>query len=309
MKSSELGAKPMIRRVVGLLLILVAVSGLAMFYLGARGGRDLADNLARNADDVLETADSTLTTVGDSLEQSRQTIRSITLTVGAVQTTTVNLASTVDDTQPLLDELVVLVGQDIPGTIGDVQAAIPNIAQTAKVVDDTLTLLSKLQVEQTIPLVNYKISFGLGVEYDPEIPFDQAVEQVGVGLGPIALTSGNLESELETSKANMAVLHEDLTALAADLDQLNKEVGAFKPLLDEYTTLVDDMQDRVRQGRQRIDDQLSNAKQVITAAAIWLSLSQLLPLYFGLELLLGNRMVHPAGSTVTPADDRSRAGP
>ncbi len=281
----------MIRRAIGLVLILIGLSGLVICYLGARAGRDMVGTISSTAEDILDKASTSLTTVEESLEQSRQTIGGITETITAVQTTTNNLASTVDDTQPMLDELALLVGQDIPNTISDVQDTIPNIAQTAKVVDDTLRLLSKLKVEQTIPLINYQISFGLGVEYDPEIPFDQAVEEVGRGLAPIAVTSGDLEVELQTTRTNMAQLSQDLAELASGLERLNGEVGQFRPLLDEYSTLVNDMQDGIARTRGQLDEQSSLAKQVIVLAAVWLSLSQLLPLFIGIELLMGNRMV------------------
>jgi len=281
----------MIRKVMGLVLGLIGLTGLVMCYMGARAGREAVDTVSSSANQILEQASASLNTVEESLEQSRQTIGSITETISVVQTTSANLAQTVDDSQPMLDELALLVGQDIPNTIRDVQDTIPNIAQTAKVVDDTLRLLSKFQVRETIPLINYDINFGLGVEYDPEIPFDQAVEDVGRGLAPIAESSGGLESELQTAKTNMALLSEDLTGLAVELEQLNEEVHQFRPLLDEYSSLVNDMQDGIAHTSARLDDQGAAVKQAIILAAAWLGLSQLLPLYIGFELFMGNRMV------------------
>jgi methyl-accepting chemotaxis protein len=281
----------MIRRAIGLVLIVVGVSGLAICYLGAKAGREVADNVANSADDMLRTASNTLDTVEQSLEQSRQTVAGINATIGELKNTTSNLALTVEDTQPTFDELALLVGEAIPGTISDLQETIPNIAQTAKVVDDTLRLLSRMRIEETVPIINYEISVGLGVDYNPAIPFDQAVEEVGRGLDPIASTSGNLESELLTTKANMAILSQDLGTLSTSLDELSGEVAAFRPLLDEYSSLVADMQEGIVDGRQQMAEQLTLIKQAVVVIAVWFGLFQLLPLYFGLELLMGNRMV------------------
>jgi hypothetical protein len=260
-------------------------------YFGAKAGRAFVDEVALSADDLSKTASSSLVTIEDSLEQARQTLTSVTQTIGQVRSTSSDLAMTIDDTQPTLDEMALLVGTDIPDTISDVQETIPNIAQTAKVVDDTLRLLSRLQVEQTVPLINYEISFGLGVDYNPEIPFDQAVEEVGRGLEPIAVASGNLEEDLQTAKSNMATLSQDLNVLAGNLDTLQDEVTEFRPLLDEYSTLAEDMQDGIASGRVRIDEQSMAVRRGIILAAVWLGLFQLMPLYFGLELAAGNRMV------------------
>jgi len=281
----------MFRRVIGLVFILVGVTGLAICYFGARAGSDLAENIAVSADEMLQTAGETLDTVEASLDQARAVVGETTVTIDQVSTTTANLALAIDDTQPTLDSLATLVGEDIPDTIGDVQETIPNIAQTAKVVDDTLRLLSKIRFEETIPIINYDISFGLGVEYDPEIPFDQAVEEVGRGLEPIATASSGLEQDLQTTAANMELLGQDLNGLVADLDNLSSEVGAIRPLLDEYSSLVNDTQSSIVEGRTQIQEQLTVVKKAVIVAAVWLAVFQLLPLYFGVELLSGNRMV------------------
>ena len=190
----------MVRRVIGVVLILVGLSGLALCFVGARMGRELADSLAESLDSAMETASETLDTVEATLEQSRQTVAGINATVGQVQTTTENLSTTVDDSGPMLDELALLVGESIPDTITDLQNTIPNIAQTAKVVDDTLRLLSRLKIEERVPIINYDISIGLGVDYDPQVPFDRAVEEVGSGLTPIAEASQNLEGRAEHNR-------------------------------------------------------------------------------------------------------------
>ncbi len=275
----------------------------------------MADSLAESLDVALESTSETLDTVEQTLEQSRQTVDSINGTVGQVQATTNNLSRTIDDTQPLFGELALLVGEAIPSTISDVQNTIPNIAQTAKVVDDTLRLLSKLQIEETVPIINYKISLGLGIDYDPEVAFDQAIEEVGSGLDPIAQASGNLESDLNMAGVNMEVLSQDLSELADRLGEMNDDMVAFRPLLDEYSSLVGEMQVNIADGQGRLDEQLATAKKVIVLVAVWLGLFQLLPIYFGLELASGNRMVRvierplsiPAEATI-PALDGPTAG-
>jgi len=295
----------MIRRLIGLILILVGVSGLTLCYLGAKAAREVADDLATSADGLLETAGDTLATIEQSLEQSRQTVASVTETVEQVRITTADLAYTADDTQPTMDELALLVGEVVPGTITDVQNTIPNIAQTAKVVDDTLRLLSRVKIEERVPIINYDISIGLGVDYDPEIPFDEAVEDVGRGLDPIAASSGRLESGIRTTGANIALLSQDLTALTGSLEQLNEEISAFRPLLDEYSSLIEDTQRGLTDGQRQLREQLEAAKKAVVIVAVWLSLFQLLPLYFGLELLLGNRMVQIVETRPPAVGDQS----
>lgn len=275
----------------GFILIVVGLLGLSLSFMGANFGHDLTDSLAASLDAALETTADTLDTVEETLSQSRRTVDGVNSTVGQVQTTTANLALAIDDAQPMMEELALLVGEAIPDTISDVQDTIPNIAQTAKVVDDTLRLLSRLQIEETVPIINYDISIGLGVDYDPAIPFDEAVEEVGQGLEPIAKASGRLESEIETTGANMGLLSEDLKDLADRLGELNTELGDFRPLLDEYSTLVADMQSDIRAGQARLQEQAAAVKVATLLAAIWLGLFQLLPIYFGLELAMGYRMV------------------
>lgn len=281
----------MVRRVIGVVLILVGLSGLALCFAGARMGGELVDSLADSLDSALEGAAETLATVEATLEQSRQTVASVGATVEQVQTTTENLSATVDDSGPMLDELALLVGESIPDTVTDLQNTIPNIAQTAKVVDDTLRFLSKLKIEERVPIINYEISIGLGVDYDPEIPFDQAVEEVGRGLTPIAQASRNLDDELILAGANMEVLSQDLGELAQSLEEMNADLASFRPLLDEYSTLVSEVQEDITATQANLSGQVEAVKRGILLIALWFSLFQLLPIYFGFELAKGYRMV------------------
>ena len=284
----------MVRKVIGIVLILVGVSGLVLCFVGAQMGRELADRLAASLDSAMETANETLDTAEAMLEQSKQTVDSINATVGQVQMTTENLAETVDDSGPMLDELALLVGESIPKTIANLQNTIPNIAQTAKVVDDTLRLLSRLKIEERVPIINYDISVGLGVDYDPEVPFNQAVEEVGSGLEPIAEASRNLEDELIIAGANIDVLVQDLGDLAQSLEEMNANLAGFRPLLDEYSSLVGDIGEDISSAQAALSGQVAAVKRGILLVAIWFGLFQLLPIYFGYELAVGNRMVQVA---------------
>ena len=66
---------------------------------------------------------------------------------------------------------------------------------------------------------------------------------------------------------------------------------ASDPLLDEYSSLVSDIQEDIIATQAELSGQAEAVKRGILLVAIWLSLFQLLPIYFGFELAMGNRMV------------------
>ena len=90
---------------------------------------------------------------------------------------------------------------------------------------------------------------------------------------------------------NMDTIQTDLELLTADLEQMQAEINAFLPMLDEYTRLTTEISDNIRQTRATLDEQMATIHNLIQFGMIWLALFQILPLYVGFELARGQEMV------------------
>mgnify|MGYP000025740096 CR=1 FL=1 len=278
-----------IRRLFGIILIAIGLSGMVIGVIGARVGRSTLDTLALSAEGGLTLAVDSLDTVGESPVLARQTIADVNTSLQTVQTPSAHVADSLEDSQPLLADVATITGQDLPRSVETIQAAIPNAAQAAAAIDSTLTTLNRFRIDTSI--AGFPIQFDLGIDYAPDVPFDVAVLEIGSSLDEMPARLRSLETTLQDTAVNLETITNDMRTLSTDLEGINGRLLAFDPLITEYIRIVTTTNNSLRQVRDQLDQQVESAKLIITAGMVWLFVSQAVPLYLGFELLSGGGMV------------------
>ncbi len=287
----------MIRRILGFIILLIGLAGIVLGLLGNRVGHQVIDAVTTAVSDVLLLTSDSLDTVQETLLITKDTVTLASDSLTTVETAAVNLGGAILQTQPLIEEISKVTSVDLPNSLEAVQETIPTVAQAAGVIDDTLVSLNRLRFEETIPFINYTISWSLGVDYAPTIPFDTAVIQIGESLEPLPGRLRNLEQQLLVTSGNLQMLSDDVYLIADDLTLVNTQIQALNPLLDEYIATVTRINDTARMTRASINEQLERLKMGITYIMIWLVLFQVVPLYLGYTLLMGQQ---PGRETAVP---------
>ena len=277
----------MFRRILGLVILLATVVVLIVLAATAYFFGSVLETVAAQVDNTLILAVDTMGTVSSTLEQTQSTLVAVNNSIDTAATTTANLSQTVEDTIPLLDQVSIVVTDQIPDNIESIQAAIPNIAAVAGVVDDALVRLSNFGIKQTIPIPfnPIDIDFDLGIDYNPVKPFDETMLTLGTSLDGLPEELRALQSELETSTANLETLSGDLETAAGDVNALNTELAKFIPLLDQYLDLIDRAVGGLEDVRAQLASNLSRIKLVGTILPLVIALTQLAPLVVGWDLL------------------------
>ena len=277
----------MFRRILGLLMLLIGIGGIGIAILGAQTGHQLVDRVGTNFEQTLTLTSDSLDTVSETLVLAKSSIADINTVVTTTGTTANNLATTVEDTRPLLEQISTVATDQVPDSLETVQDAFPSLEQVAGVIDRTLVTLNSFRIDEEI--FGFNIQYDLGIDYEPEIPFDQSVQALGQGLEGIPESLRAMEAYITVTNDNLETVSQDIRTLADDLQTVNGRINEFDPILDEYLVLVTDINDSTRQMRAQIEDESARLKNGITLAMVWLALTQIAPLYLGWELLNGRR--------------------
>jgi methyl-accepting chemotaxis protein len=273
----------MYRKIVGVAFVLIGFAGLALSAAGAFMSRQIIDDLGGAAENALALISESLDTVDDTLILTKQTVGEVTEGLDTVGLAAVNLSDTINDTQPILEQVTQVAARDVPDSLETVQAAIPNVAQAAGAIDDTLKILNAFQVERSI--FGVPIQFDLGIDYDPESPLSETVLELGQGLEELPVGLRALEDDLSTANESFLTIGDNVQTIAEDLERVNSSVSELEPLIDEYIRLAAESAELTRQTQAALSQQLQTAKLVTTLLFVWLGLSQLVPFYLSWELL------------------------
>lgn len=281
-----------IRRILGFIMLLtgltILVASLAgMFYIGSVIG-ELTDSIK-----------NTLTLTTQSLDAARSTLDFLMETTGdvgvglvAAVDATGSAAATMADSGPLIENVSGVVTQEVPEAVEGIQAALPNIIQVAAVIDNTLSTLSRIGIDRDIPLPfggSIPLRFDLGIEYNPEIPFDESLQSFQTSLEGLPESLRGLEGDLSATSENLTNLGGDLQLATDNLGAISARFQEITPLLDQYANLVEELDATIAQVDDNIDQQLRLLQLGVIAGLLLLGLTQLAPIYLGWELITGRR--------------------
>lgn len=282
----------MLKRLIGLIIILVALLGAAIGGGLFMYGEQTIDNITREIATVIDLTDRTLENSRTGLVTTQASLAEVNTSLNTVEDTTRNLSRTVGDTQPLLIELNLLLTEEVPNSLDAVQQTLPNLISVAGTIDNTLLALSSFGFEQSF--FGIPLAFDLGIEYDPEGRFDESVAELGASIETIPGQLRSLEDDLTTTTNNLDDLSGNLSTLADDLSNINESIAEFDAVLGGYILIIDDFQAELARLDAALPAQLELLKTGLLIVAIYVGLTQLAPLYLGFELLLGRRNSHTA---------------
>lgn len=273
----------MVRRIIAILLLVIGLAGVALSIAGAIISARVVDAVWGTLDETLTLTSRSLATVEDSLALAKTTISDVNTGLDGVEATADSLAKTLADTEPLLIEVTALTSEDVPASVENVQAAIPNMALVAGAIDSALVTLNGFEIDETI--LNQRIHYDLGIDYQPVAPFDETVITLGSGLDDLPDRLRALEPTLDTTRGNLLVVSENIYAISDDLGVINGRVAEVSPLLDSYISVVRDINSAILQIQSGLQGQQNNAKTGLIVIMAWLGVMQFGMLYMGWDLL------------------------
>lgn len=295
-----------VRRILGAIMMIVALLIIGLSIFGAFQVGDALANLSTSIANTLRFTSESLATANETVTLTQDTIREVGVGLDTASDATANLSGAIGDSVPFLDSVNTLITQDLPANLSAIQGALPNIIQVAGVIDQTLSTLSSIGFDRTIDLPfgqSIPLQWDLGIDYDPEVPFDATIRTFETTLSGLPESLSELEDDLTTTTDNLVVLSDNLVTISDDLDTINQSVANLIPLLDQYTVLISDLQASISSAEQRIPAQLETVRLGVIAGLVLLALSQLTGLYLGWELLSGRREPQVVTTVMVTAPD------
>ncbi len=288
-------------------MLAIGVSGIILSIVGVITGRQLVDAIGASIRGNLTTTVDSLDTVRETLVLTRSTVAQLETGLETAEESASNVSTAISESRPLLTESSRIVTGDVPESIETFQESLPALIEVSAAMDSTLRRLSAFSIDRSI--LGIPLNFDLGVNYDPEVPFDQSVRELGESLEGMPEQLRSLEEYIDTTDENLVTMSEDLARLSADLETINSTMDEVEPLVNEYITIVTEVADNARESRLLLDRQLAQAKLVVTVIMIWFGLLQVAPIYLGWELVSGHRetrlLTEPEDVSDTPVETKA----
>jgi hypothetical protein len=180
----------------------------------------------------LQAVDSTLEVVDESLVVVSDTLAGIDGVFGAT-------ASALEEVGTVVLSSGTLLQTEIPLQLDAIDAAMDGLIDTANVVDGILGALSFV-----------------GVDYNPEVPLDQALEDVNVQLGDLRESLSGYSANLFSLTGSLNRLEEEVTLVAGSMAGLQGQVDATRGLIAGYRVTAGDAEAVIADASARLSGQV-----------------------------------------------------
>jgi hypothetical protein len=258
----------MIRRITGTLLILLGCLGIALCAMGVIGVWRAAEDVTVAADDTLVLASDTLKDINRSLNVASSTLDGAALAMDGLSTTTLDVRGTLSSTRVTIDEMAALTEDDLPQSIEASLVALEALEETAGVIDELMRGLQR---------------FGVG-DYEPDIPLDQAVAEAGAGLEPIPGSLRVMGAGLHQTGSSLEDVQSGLALMGDHMIGIRQNVVDAEAAIGSHRTTLGQLQTRVGALRRNVDRPIRAVTWAATLLLIWIGLSQLAIVRWGIGL-------------------------
>jgi len=245
---------PTILRSIAVAGVLVAIIGTVVIwvFLG-----DLEDTTDRS----LLIGEQATVTLNETLDVAEQVLNAVDDGLTTVQATLGTLDDVLQSTAGLADATGSLSAA-LPSTFENIDAALATVEQLAETVDSTLAALSSLP---------------FGPDYNPDVPFPEAIGNLRTALDPISEQLATISAELQNFAAGSGDLNAEIDSLTADVERTRDALSGTDALITQYRQTTTEAGELAAETRNNLAASVTRMRIALIALALLLALSQFVP--------------------------------
>ena len=260
----------MARKIIGISFIVAAIFGLIFSIAGIALVWGVKAPLTENITNAINLVDTTLEATSAGLmvvdDTLTRTISDLTTLGNTVQTA----SNGVDDSVPMVETLSGLLSGSIPQAIEATQSGLTSLQNAAGTVESTLQLLTSIPF---LPIENY----------DPDVSFSAALDDVSNSLDAIPESLADMESTLNKTQGNLVMLAAQVRIISRNISDLKSSMFEIQLVLEQYQDVITTAQDKVNSFRANLATIITVTAWIFTIIFVWLGIAQIGLLTQGLE--------------------------
>ena len=265
-----------LRRLVGFLFIVAAVAGIGFSVVGIMDIWRYRPTVTQTVTDNLALFDRTLITTQDGLTIVSQVVQTTTVDIASLQTTTQALARAIHDTNPMLDSLSSLTGNDLPAAVKATQTSLASAQGSALLIDNVLSALTS-------------IPFSPVAAYKPDVPLHTALAQVSTSLDALTPSLATINTSVANGKTNLSVVEVELNNISETTKGISDTLASAQTVIDRYQAVTQQLKTRVEATQLVAPGWIMTGAWILSFVLVWLLIVQLGLFAQGLDMLRGRR--------------------
>jgi hypothetical protein len=276
-----------IRRILGLLVMIAGILGLMLSLAGLVIVWVAKPTATAYANTTIDTLNKSVITSQSVMETTGQALGATIDSVDALSTMLSTTATTVEDTQPVLDEIDIIMSVTLPSTLEATTDSLYTAQEAAQVLESTIQSLDafRLLLSDT-PLLGDLVG-QTGEPYNPEKPLADSLGELAANLEGLPDTFVEMSVNLSDTDDNLGSIQENLITMSDSVGLISSSLGKYKGMIIQSQSSLDDLTSILTNIQSNLPTILNGVVIVLTLFFIWLLAAQVVILSQGWELYQG----------------------
>jgi ABC-type transporter Mla subunit MlaD len=262
---------PQLKRIFGIVLVIISIVSLIISAGGVIGLWGARPAITTALEDTFALVSETAVTTQQALNVADQALQDAAGSIKILTGLTDTLADSLGGAQGAFTSVTQLLTQDLPVTLETAQTALDSAAEPATVVDNFLSGLAKIQF--------------LGIDYNPEVPLDQSISNIGDSLNSLPATLEKIGSDLDGISSSLPDIVKAVRSLGTTIGDITTTLAKAQTVLKEYAVQLARASAAVQQISAGVPTYVTLFISVLTFIMLWIIAVQLIVLAIGLRWL------------------------
>lgn len=276
-----------LRRLLGIWVMLAGILGLILSIAGLVGVWLVRPTIGTYMD-------STITTLKSSIDTSQSVMqvtgKALGATVDSIDALSVMLdatATSVNDTQPVLDQVNYLMGEKLPATMEAATESLIAAQQGAEVLDSSIRSLNTFRaVMSAVPFVGGFVEAPTST-YDPEVPLAKSLGDIAVQFEDLPQTFSEMAVNLDKADDSLETIQSSLVTMADSVSMISASLSEYETMIGQSESSMDNVKS-ILTGLQTNQNTIINYGAIaLTLVLLWMLTAQVVMFSQGWELFHG----------------------
>lgn len=275
------------RRILGVLVMLAGILGLALSLAGLVLVWVAKPTVALNATTTIDTLNASIVTSENVMEITREALGATIDSVDALSAMLGTTAATLEDTKPVLDEIDTILSTTLPSTLEHTTDSLYTAQEAARVLERTIQSLDTFRfLLSAVPLVGDVVELP-DEPYNPEKPMADSLGQLASNLESLPDTFVTMSADLGATDDKLVAIQENLVTMSESVGLISSSLGEYQEMLVQSKSSLDNLTSILTNLRNNLPTILNGVAIVLSLFFAWLLAAQVVILSQGWELYQG----------------------
>jgi len=275
------------RSFLGIFVMIAGVLGLLLSLAGLISVWVVKPTVVGYTSSTIDTLNGSIGTSQDVMRITAQALGATVESVDALSEMLFTTALTVEDTQPVLDELDLIMATTLPSTLKATTDSLYTAQEAAQVLESTIQSLDAFRfLLSGAPIIGDFIG-EIDESYNPEIPLADTLGELAANLEGLPDTFVTVSESLSDTDQNLASVQTNLVTMSTSIKVISSSLSEYEAMVIQSKSSMDEVISMLTNIQNNLSRILNWVAIVITIFFVWLLAAQVVILSQGWELVKG----------------------